>query len=307
MKSDNRKAIYAAFFANLGIAIAKFVGFFLTGAASMLAEAVHSVADTGNQGLLLLGGKWARRKPSKEHPFGYGQESYFWAFVVAVVIFVLGGVFAITEGIDKLRHPHEIESPLVAVCILVAGIFLEGGSLITAIKAANKIRGENSFWQFIHKTKQADLSVVLLEDLGAVLGLIIALAGIIVAHFTGNPRYDAIGSICIGTLLCVIAVILARELRGLLTGEAAGERRTEKIKALLLSVPSVKRLIHMRTMHFGANDILIGAKLQFDNNLTLEALTKEINKVENAVREGLSIGVVIYIEPDFFEPDAGER
>ncbi len=269
----------------------------------MLAEAVHSVADTGNQGLLLLGGSRARSRASSEHPFGYGQESYFWAFVVAVVIFVLGGVFAITEGVDKFRHPHDIESPIVAIVILAVGILLEGASLRTAVIEANKLRQGMSYWEFIRKTKRAELSVVLLEDSGAVLGLVIALSGLITAMVTGDSRFDAIGSICIGVLLCTIAIILARELRSLLTGEAADPKRIEKIRQLLISASSVKRLIHMRTMHFGADELLIGAKLEFDANLSTSELASEINKVEVIVREGLSIETVIYIEPDIYKSE----
>ncbi len=302
MQSESKKAIYAAFGANLGVAVAKFIGFAITGAASMLAEAVHSVADTGNQGLLLFGRYRAKRAESFEHPFGYGMERYFWAFVVAVVIFFLGGVFAINEGVEKLRHPHELKDPLVAVGILVAGIILEGLSLATAVREANKVRGSLSMWQFIRHTKNAELPVVLLEDFGALIGLALALFGIGAAYITNNPRFDAAGSLAIGVLLCIISVILAREMRSLLTGEAAHPTQLKLIRDILESDEQVKSIIHMRTMHFGPTDLLVAAKLEFDHSLTFDELTSHINEIEAAVREAVPLVKNLYIEPDIYRP-----
>ncbi|MCP4679121.1 MAG: cation transporter [Deltaproteobacteria bacterium] len=302
MQAESKKAIYAAFGANLGVAVAKFIGFGITGAASMLAEAVHSVADTGNQGLLLFGRSRAKRAASFDHPFGYGMERYFWAFVVAVVIFFLGGVFAISEGIEKLMHPHELKDPLVAVGILVAGLILEGLSLATAVRETNKVRGSLSMWQFVKHTKNAELPVVLLEDFGALVGLSLALIGIGIAYTTGDPRFDAAGSLAIGVLLCIISIILAREMRSLLTGEAARPEQLKLIRDTLESNDRVKRIIHMRTMHFGPTELLVAAKLEFDHSLSFDELTACINRIEAAVREAIPLVKNLYIEPDIYRP-----
>lgn len=304
MASGGTKAIIAAFFANLGIAAAKFVGFALTGAASMLAEAVHSLADTGNQGLLLLGAARAKRRPTPTHPFGYGRERYFWAFVVAIVIFALGGVFAIVEGLEKLLHPHELQSPTIAAGILLFAIALEGWSFRTALVEARPLRGQASWWAFIRHTKAAELPVVLLEDLGALLGLVLALAGVGLSQLTGDPRFDALGSIAIGVLLAIIAAILAIEMRGLLIGESASEARLARIEAALLAGTTVRRLIHMKTSHLGPEEILVGIKAEFEPTLSLAELAREIDAAEGRIRDAVPVARVIYIEPDVFRPPA---
>ena len=243
----SRKAIIAAFFANLGIAIAKFVGFLLTSSASLLAEAGHSLADTGNQGLLMLGGKRAKKAATPEHPFGYGRERYFWAFVVALVLFSMGGLFALYEGIEKLRHPHETENLGIAVVILVLAICLETFSLRTAVKEAGHVKPKTmSWWRFIRTEKEPELPVVLLEDVGAEIGLFLALGGVLLAHATDEPRFDAIGSIAIGILLVVIAVVLAIETKGLLIGEAASTADHDAIVTAIEGAPKVDRLIQSR-------------------------------------------------------------
>jgi cation diffusion facilitator family transporter len=241
MQEDgSRRAIAAAFFANLGIAGAKFTAFLITGAVSMLAEAIHSLADTGNQGLLILGAARAKRKATLEHPFGFGRERYFWAFVVSMVLFSAGSVFAIHEGIDNLRHPHEVVSPAVAVCVLLLAIALEGWSFRTAVVAARPARGNESWWSFIRLSKSPELPVVLLEDLGALLGLVIALAGVTLASVFGDPRFDAIGSIGIGALLGVIAIVLAIEMKSLLIGESAIRQQTPIARVIYVE-PDVTR------------------------------------------------------------------
>src|SRR5690606_31742767 len=246
------KAVVAALLANLGIAAAKFVGFLVTRSGSMLAESVHSVADAGNQALLLLGGHRAKRAPSPEHPFGYGRERYFWAFVVAIILFSLGGMFAIYEGIEKLRHPHELESVPVAIVILVVGIVLEAFSFRTAIVESTKVKDPQlSWWAFIRRSKNPELPVVLLEDLAAQLGLALALVAVTVAEITGEPRWDGAGTLAIGVLLVVVAVILAVEMKSLLIGESATHADQQKIVAAIEVEPSVKRLIHIRTQHLG--------------------------------------------------------
>lgn len=292
------KAVVAALFANLGIAIAKFVGFIVTGSASMLAESIHSVADSGNQGLLLLGGKRARRAADLEHPFGYGRERYFWAFVVALVLFSLGGAFALYEGISKIRHPHEISSPEVAVGILLFAIVLETLSFRTAIQEANKIRGDASWWRFIRHSKNPELPVVVLEDLGALVGLVLALAAVTTTLITDDPLWDGIGTTAIGGLLSVIAVILAIEMKGLLIGESADTTVRDTIRSAIEIEPSVERLIHLRTQHLGPEELLIGAKVSFIHDLSVAELAEAVDRVERSVRSSVPTAGIMYIEPD---------
>ena len=299
MQEDgSRRAIAAAFLANLAIAIAKFVAFFVTGAASMLAEAVHSLADTGNQGLLMLGAARAKQEATPEHPFGFGRERYFWAFVVAMVLFSLGSVFAIHEGIDQLRDPREVVSPAVAIGILVLAIALESWSFRTAIVAADSVRGSKSWWAFIRRSKSPELPVVLLEDLGALLGLVIALVAVTLSAFFGDPRFDAIGSIVIGGLLGVIAAILAVEMKSLLIGESATAEIREAIRRSIEESPMVRNLIHMRTLHLGPDELLVAIKVEFDSGLDLGALASAINDLESAIRRQTPIARMIYVEPD---------
>lgn len=292
------KAVVAALLANAGIAIAKFVGFVITGSASMLAESIHSVADSGNQGLLLLGGKRARRAADETHPFGYGRERYFWAFIVALVLFSLGGAFAIFEGVEKIRHPHHIESAGVAIGILVLAVVLETFSFRTAIVESNKVRGDASWWQFIRHSKNPELPVVLLEDLGAEVGLIIALAAVTTSLITDDPLYDGIGTLSIGVLLAVIAVILAIEMKSLLLGETATPRVQKTIRDSVESDGSVQRLIHLRTQHLGPDELLIGAKVAFVEDLSVPELAAAVNRVEASVRHAVPEARVMYIEPD---------
>jgi cation diffusion facilitator family transporter len=292
------KAVIAALLANLGIAIAKFAGFVITGSASMMAEAIHSVADSGNQGLLLLGGHRARRQADEDHPFGYGRERYFWAFIVALVLFSLGGAFAMFEGVEKIRHPHEIESAGVAIAILLIAIALETFSFRTAIVESNKVRGDASWWQFIRRSKNPELPVVLLEDLGAEIGLFLALGAISASIVTGDPIYDGIGTLLIGILLTVIAVILAIEMKSLLMGETADPKVQQAIRSGIESVPEVDRLIHLRTQHLGPDELLIGAKVAFVDGLSVSDLAAAVNRVEASVRGTVPEARVMYIEPD---------
>ncbi len=297
MHEGSRRAIAAAFIANLGIAIAKFVAFLATGAASMLAESIHSLADTGNQGLLFLGGARSRRAPSETHPFGYGRERYFWAFVVALVLFSMGSMFALYEGIAKLINPHEIESPEWAFGVLGLAIILESFSLRTAVHEAAKVRGDRSWWRFIRTSKSPELPVVLLEDIGALVGLVFAMVGVAVATITDEPAFDAMGSIAIGLLLGVIAVILAIEMKSLLIGEAASTEEQDAIRDVIESSPEVEQLIHLRTEHLGPEDLLVAAKV----DLTAAAdagVAKAIDTVEQRIRERVPSARVIYIEPD---------
>jgi cation diffusion facilitator family transporter len=302
MQEGSRRAILAAFLANFGIAISKFVGFAFTGAASLLAEALHSVADTGNQALLFLGGTRARRPATPEHPFGYGRERYFWAFVVSIVLFLLGGLFALFEGEEKLRHPHELKSPAWAVGILVVAIVLEVFSFRTAIREANKVRGGERWWAFVRRSKSPELPVVLLEDLGALLGLVFALTGVTLATVTDEPRFDAAGSLAIGALLVVIAVILAVEMRSLLIGESASPKVQAEIEQAIKGAREVRRIIHIRTMHLGPDELLVAAKVDLDAP-SVSDVAKAIDVVEARVRAAVPIARVVYLEPDLYRSE----
>jgi cation diffusion facilitator family transporter len=307
MHEGGKKAIIAAFLANLGIAIAKLIGFFITGAASMMAEAIHSLADTGNQGLLLLGGNRAAQPPDERHPFGYGRERYFWAFVVAIVLFSIGAVFALYEGYEKVLHPHHLDSPIVAIVILLVAIVLESCSLRTAGKESQHLKGAQSWWSFIKHTKNPELTTVLLEDLGALLGLLFALIGITLSEVTDNARFDAVGSLAIGALLAGIAFILARKNRSLLVGEAADPKQVEKIRSAIEQSEAVSRLIHMRTLQLGPEDLLVTAKLDFASDVTMETLGASIDGIEARIRLVAPEARMIFIEPDTYRTPSASQ
>jgi cation diffusion facilitator family transporter len=293
-----RRAVLAAGAANLGIAVAKFAGYALTGAASLLAEGIHSVADTANQALLLLGDARAKRAPSDSHPFGYARERYFWAFVVSVVLFTAGGLFALYEGVDKLRHPHEPSDLGIAVAILLAAIVFEGLSLRTAVREARTSKEPGSSWiQFVRRSKSAELPVVLLEDVGALIGLVIALFGVVLSKVTDEPRFDAMGSLGIGVLLVVIAMVLASEMRSLLIGEAAAPGDVGTVEAVIRADPRVVRLLDVRTQQMGPQELLVGVELELDPTLTGVQLTVALEEIEHAVRAAVPEARQIYMEP----------
>ena len=299
MHEGSRKAIIAAFLANLGIAISKFVGFLLTGSAGLAAESVHSLADTANQGLLLLGGNRAARARDAEHPFGHERERFFWAFIVALVLFSMGGLFAIYEGISKLRHPHETESMGIALGILGVAIILEGFSLRTAVKETAHVKPkEMSYWQFIRQAKQPELPTVLLEDIAAQTGLIIAFMGVLLAHFTHEPRWDAAGSIAIGVLLVVVAFILGIEMKALLLGETASPAHQKALRDALRSHERVLQVVYMHTEHLGPDTILVAAKVIFDPSLSAAEVSQTIDNTEAAMRAAVPAARFIFIEPD---------
>jgi cation diffusion facilitator family transporter len=303
VQEGSRRAVVAAFLANLGIAVAKFAAFAITGAASLLAEAIHSVADTGNQGLLFLGGHRARKPATRLHPFGYGRERYFWAFVVALVLFSLGAVFALFEGIDKLLHPHAIEDPIVAYVVLAVAIALEALSFRTAMSEASKLRHRHSWWHFIRAAKSPELPVVLLEDSGALIGLTFAIVGITLSELTGEPAFDALGSMAIGLLLGVIAVVLAVEMKSLLIGEAAAPADEQAIADAIEADPEVERLIHLRTQHLGPEELLVAAKVELGVD-SISRLGAAIDTLERRIRAAVPTARVIYIEPDEYRPGA---
>jgi cation diffusion facilitator family transporter len=301
-KGHGTKAIFAAFFANLGIAILKFIGFVITGSGSMLAEGVHSVADTGNQFLLLLGNRKAQRRPDRDRPFGYGRERFFWAFVVSLVLFTVGALFSIVDGVEKLIHPHEIDNLAVAIGILLGGVLLEGYSFRTAILHSRLIKRQATWWQFIRRAKNPELPVVLLEDLAALAGLTIALIAIVMSQVTGNPDWDAVGTLAIGGLLGVVAIVLSVEMRSLLIGESATPEVQARIAAAIERQPDVHRIIHLRTEHLGPEEILVAAKVEFDPDLSIRELADVINVAEAAVRADVAQATMIFLEPDVFRP-----
>ena len=298
------KAIVAAFIANMGIAVAKFIGFLVTGSSSMLAESIHSVADSGNQALLVLGRKRGRRARDAAHPFGHGRERYFWAFVVALVLFTLGAAFSIYEGVHKLQHPEHLESAEWAIGILLVAICLEAYSFRTAIHESNLVRGRQGWATFIRRSRSPELPVVLLEDFGALIGLALALTGVSLTVITDDPMWDAIGTICIGSLLAVIAVVLASEMKSLLMGETATEEDQASIVEAIGSAPSVRSVIYVRTQHLGPDDILVAAKVDLDHELTVEGVAAAIDELERRVRAVVPAATMIFIEPDILRAQA---
>ena len=271
----------------------------------MLAEAIHSLADTGNQGLLMLGGARSRRPADAVHPFGYGTLRYFWAFVVALVLFSVGGLFAIFEGIEKLLHPHTIDSPALAIGVLLLSACLETFSLRTALHESGHEREGQSILQFVRRTKIPELAIVLLEDIGALLGLTFALIGVVLAEVLHAPRWDAAGSLAIGVLLVVIAIVLAVEMASLLVGEAAAPEMLEQIRTILGSHPGVERVIALRTSHIGPDDLVVNAKLEFGAALTAPRVAEVVNELEVTLRAAVPEARTIFIEPDVYRPGEG--
>jgi len=296
--SGSTRAIVAALVANAGIAVAKFIGFLITQSSSMLAEAVHSVADTSNQALLLFGQRRARKEATELHQFGYGRSRYFYSFVVALVLFSLGAAFALYEGYHKISHPSPLTSPMIAVAILVVAIGLETYSFRTAVVESRPLKGSGTWWQFIRHSRNPELPVVLLEDTGALLGLVFALLGVGLTVLTGNPIWDGIGTAMIGALLGVIAVILMIEMHSLLIGESATAQDLQSIQAALVATDHVERVIHLRTQYLGPEEMLVGAKIALAPGAELTTVAAAIDRAEAAVRAAVPAATVIYLEPD---------
>ena len=292
------RAIIAALLANLGIAATKFIAWGFSGAVSMLAEGVHSVADSGNQLLLLFGGKRSKRKATAAHPFGYGRERYFYAFFVSIILFTIGGMFSIYEGINKLSHPHELEVWWLPMLVLTVSIVLESLSLRTAIKESNHVRGRASWVQFIRHAKAPELPVVLLEDLAALLGLSFAFIGIGLTVITGNSVFDAIGTLFIGALLVLVAIVLGIETKSLLVGEGAHEGDKEAIEKALTASSMIQGIIHMKTQYLGPDELLVAAKVGFPATAKFADVAAEIDATEKRIRDAVPLARVIYIEPD---------
>ncbi|EFF91381.1 MULTISPECIES: cation diffusion facilitator family transporter [Streptomyces] len=298
--SGGTRAIVAALGANLAIAVSKFVAFAFSGSSSMLAEGVHSLADSGNQFLLLIGGKKAQREATPQHPFGYGRERYIYAFLVSIVLFSIGGMFAIYEGYEKISHPHELENWYWPVAVLAFAICAEGFSFRTAIKESNELRGKLSWGQFIRRAKAPELPVVLLEDFGALIGLVLALGGVGLALITGDGVWDGIGTVCIGVLLVAIALVLAVETKSLLLGEAAGVEVVRQIEDATVDGESVTRIIHMRTLHLGPEELLVAAKIAVRHDDSAAEVAAAIDAAEARIRAAVPIARVIYLEPDVY-------
>ena len=298
--SGGNKAIIAALLANLGIAVTKFIAFAFSGSSSMLAEGVHSLADTGNQGLLLLGGRQAKKKANEEHPFGFGRERYVYAFVVSIILFSIGGVFSIYEGIEKIQHPHELENAWLPIVVLIIAIGLESFSFRTAIKESNHVRGKQGWVEFIRRAKAPELPVVLLEDFAALIGLVLALLGVGLTILTDNSLFDALGTLAIGILLVLVAIVLGIETKSLLVGEGASSLDNDKIRDAINAQPQVEALIHMKTLYLGPDELLVGAKVAFARSRKLADVANDINELEASIRAAVPIARVIYIEPDVY-------
>lgn len=294
---ESTGAILAAFLANMGIAVTKFVGFLITGSSSLLAESIHSVADSSNQGLLFLGGKRAARPATDLHPFGFGRSRYFWSFVVAIVLFSAGGLFAIYEGWHKISHPEEIDSPAIAVAILVVAMIFESFALRTAIRHARPFRGERSWMAYIRRSRSPELPVLLVEDSAAITGLAFALAGVVLAVVTGEPVFDGIGTLAIGILLVVVGIFLAIEMQSLLLGEAATAEHREAIDAAVRSVPEIATLVYVMTQHLSPDDLLVAIKVEFSAGMSAADAAEVINVAEAKIRAAVPIATRIYIEP----------
>ena len=304
--SGGSRAIVAAFLANMGIALAKLIAWLVSGSASMLAEAIHSIADSCNQLLLLFGGRKSRRRADQEHPFGYGRERYVYAFVVAIILFSVGGLFSIYEGVDKLTHPHELENVIVPLAVLVIAISLESFSLRTAIRESNHVRPKGETWiAFIRHAKAPELPVVLLEDVAALTGLAFALLGVGLTAITHNAVFDAIGTLMIGTLLILVAIVLGVETKSLLVGEGANDRDLDTIMHAIEDGPEVDKLIHIKTLYLGPDELMVAAKLGFAADKPLVAVASDIDAVEARVRAAVPIARVLYFEPDVYRPPTG--
>jgi cation diffusion facilitator family transporter len=303
------RAVVAALLANTGIAVTKFLAFLLTGASSMLAEAIHSVADSGNQGLLLLGGRRARRRPTAEHPFGYGRERYVYAFIVSIVLFSVGGLFALYEAYHKahelhVTHGRPEDSLLdsrwawVPIVVLVVAIVMEAFSFRTAVRETARVKGDATYLEFLRRAKEPELPVILLEDLAALCGLAFALLGVGLALVTENLWFDVVGTALIGTLLVVVAVVLGIETKSLLIGESATAAAEERITAALQGVEGIERVVHLRTMHLGPDELLVAAKIAVPAADTALEVARAIDAAEASIRDAEPIARVIYLEPD---------
>ncbi|GAA4677720.1 cation diffusion facilitator family transporter [Frondihabitans cladoniiphilus] len=303
--TGGNKAIFAALAANLGIALVKIIAWAFSGSASMLAEGVHSIADSANQLLLLLGGRQSKKAADEEHPFGYGRERYVYAFVVSIILFSIGGVFSLYEGIGKIQHPHELDNWWLPMLVLVIAIVLESFSLRTALREARPHKGDQGWFSFIRRAKAPELPVLLLEDTAALTGLVLAFFGVGLTVVTGNSLFDALGTVLIGVLLILVAIILGIETKSLLVGEGASASDTEAIRKAITGGPEVESIIHMKTLYLGPEELLVGVKVALSGRMLLADVASAINAVEARIRAAVPVARVIYVEPDVWvEPGA---
>lgn len=305
---EGKGAIFASFAANIGIAICKFIAFSVTGATSMLAEAVHSVVDSSNQVLLLIGGRQSRRKPSRTHPFGYARAHFLYAFIVSIVLFSLGGVFAIVEGIEKIRHPETLNHPFVAYAVLVIAMVFEGLALRTVLREARSFKPVGQgWWQFLRQTKSVNHVVLAFEDTAALLGLFFAATGITITLLTGNPLWDGVGTLLIGFLLVAVAVILFREVKSLLIGEAADDEMEKLMLGIIEGVAGVDRVVDLKTLYVGPMELFIAMKVIVAHDDSARAVALMIDEVEARLRQAFPIAKLIYIEPDLYKTASGQK
>lgn len=308
--SGGTRAIIAALIANLGIAVMKFVAFLFSGSSSMLGESIHSLADSGNQVLLLVGGKRSKRAATPQHPFGYGRERFVYAFLVSIILFSLGGLFSLYEGIHKVQHPEPLEVPWLPIAVLIGAIILESFSFRTAIKEANHVRGGVGWVQFIRRAKAPELPVILLEDFAALVGLVLALIGVSVAIISGDGVWDGVGTIAIGVLLILVACVLAVETKSLLLGEGALGEDVQKITAAAEEGDSIEKVIHMQTLYLGPDELLVAMKVAVHAADDAAAIAQAIDQVEARVRAAVPIVTAMYVEPDILRTpvtDGGVR
>ena len=291
------RAILYAFLANYGIAIAKSWAAWLTGSGSMLAEAIHSYADTGNQVLLYLGLKQSQRPPDEHHPLGYGKLSYFWSFIVAILLFSMGGLFSIYEGYHKLTHPEPLSQVWIAIIVLILAVLLEGGSLIGCIREIKKVRKGRPFREWLRHTRNSELVVVLGEDIGAQLGLILALCFLLMAWYTGNPVYDGMGSMCIGVVLLIISAFIAWRVKSLLVGRSADPEVQEAINEIIEADPDIIGIFNTITIQFGP-DTMLAVKLKLDPGLSINEAIEHINDLERNLKERIPKLKWCFVEPD---------
>ncbi len=297
---SSKSVIMAAFIANMFIALVKFVVAFFTASSAMLAEAIHSTADTLNQVLLFIGIKKAAKKADELHPFGFSGEAYFWSFIVAIILFTTGAIFSIFEGLYKLRHPAPVAHLPVALLVLAAAIIAEAVSLRVAVKKINAERGATGLAAFLHRTKKAELVVVFLEDTAALVGLAIALVALLIEFFSGILFFDGLASVLIGALLGVTALVMGYETKSLIIGEGADPALLRQIRSLLLNEESIIRVINIRSLHLGADDILLAIKAEFDPRLNSVQICSLINGIESDIRDGFPGVTKIFIEPDIY-------
>ena len=300
--SGGTRAIVAALAANLGIAVTKFVAYVFSGSSSMLAESVHSLADSGNQVLLLIGGRKASKSADAAHPFGYGRERYVYAFVVSIILFSVGGVFSLYEGIDKVTHPHPLENAWLPIVVLLIAVVLESFSLRTAVRESNQHRHGDSWVGFVRHAKQPELPVVLLEDVAALTGLAFALIGVGLTIITGNPVWDGLGTIAIGVLLVLVAVVLGVETKSLLVGEGATPADNVLIRDALNAHELVESVIHMKTLYLGPDELMVAAKIAVPRSTRAVDVAAAIDQIESDIRAAVPQARVIYLEPDIYLP-----